>query len=64
MKSLSIIYKGYLIEITQNLKDFKYYFSVKNDFKTLIENPEGYTFPDDAEVNAKMYINHITSKIK
>jgi hypothetical protein len=57
MKPITIQYKGYVIEITDNPIDGKYDFIIKKDNKVIVQSPEGYYFQGDAEVNAKMFIN-------
>lgn len=57
MNSTKIAYKGYVIDITMNPTDYKYDFTILKDDKVVVRSPEGYEFPGDAEVNAKMYIN-------
>ena len=57
MKPIKILYKGYVIDITENPGDYKYDFAIFKDDKLVVRSPEGYSFPGDAEVNAKMYIN-------
>jgi hypothetical protein len=62
MKPINISYKGYVIEITENPRSYKYEFIIRKDDKVIVQSPESYTFAEDAEVNAKMIINSRTSK--
>lgn len=62
MEPTLIPYKGYFIEITENIFDYKFDFIIKKDNKVIVRSPERYYFAGDAEVNAKMYINNLTNK--
>ena len=57
MKS-SIIYKEYVIEVNETKADYR--FTVKKDDKIILESSNGYPFPSEAEVEAKLYINRIS----
>jgi len=53
----SITHNNHIIEIYETVSDFK--FSIKKDGKLIFESENGYPFPSDAEVDAKLYINRI-----
>ena len=56
----TISHGNHEIEIYETASDFK--FSIKKDGKLILESTNGYPFPSDAEVEAKLYINRITPR--
>lgn len=62
MKTVSIAYKGYVVDILENTVSHKFYFVIKKGDKKLLESQEEFSFPDDADVNAKMHINNMLNK--
>jgi hypothetical protein len=56
----SIIHNGYLIEIRSTDTDYRY--SIKKDEKLIVESGQGFPFPNEAEIAAKLYINRLIGK--
>lgn len=54
----TIPFNGYLIEIVETPESYKYVIKDKNN-KEIFKGPEGYPFPPEAEVAAKLYINRV-----
>jgi hypothetical protein len=50
-------YKGYVIEFISDREDWKY--RIADDMKTIVESGQGFPFPIDAEVHAKLYIDRL-----
>lgn len=52
-----IPYRGYMIDIMQTPSDYK--FVIKKDEKVIHESVQGYHFFEDAEVQARLFINKL-----
>jgi hypothetical protein len=50
-------HEGYVIEILPTNIDYKY--SIKKDGKLITESGQGFPFPNEAEIAAKLYINRL-----
>lgn len=50
-----VIYKGYVIEIKETYSD--YHYIIKKDNKVIVESAQGFPFPPEADIAAKMHIN-------
>jgi hypothetical protein len=57
-----ISYKGYTIEVLDTHSDFRYI--IKKDKKVILESAIGWIYPNDAEIQAKLYVNRLESRSK
>lgn len=53
----AINYSGHIIEILSTDKDYKY--AIKKDGIIIVESGQGFPFPNEAEIAAKLYINRL-----
>jgi hypothetical protein len=53
------VYKDHTIEIDETSSGCKYV--IKKDRKKIFESSQTFSFPPEAEVEAKIYINKITA---
>jgi len=53
----NILHEGYVIEIINTPDNFKY--TIKKNEKIVVESGQGFPFPDEAEIHAKLYINRL-----
>jgi hypothetical protein len=57
----TIVYKGYVIDIHSSTEVYQY--TIKKDKKMVVESIQGFPFPSEAEIHAKMYIDRMIGKI-
>jgi hypothetical protein len=53
----TIHHEGYVIEIITTPKDYKY--NLYKDTKLIVEGKQGFPFPTEAEIHAKLYIDRL-----
>jgi len=57
-----MIYKGYTIDIYKGSDNYRYI--IKKDEKLIVESINGWPFPTEAEMQAKLYVNRLLSNSK
>jgi len=55
-----ITYKNYEIEVISTPADWKY--TIKLNEKLIVGSSQGFPFPSEAEIHAKLYINRISAQ--
>ena len=54
-----VFHNGYVIEIISKETDYGYV--IRKDNKLITESGQGFPFPNEAEIHAKLYINRLIS---
>jgi hypothetical protein len=52
-----VYHNGYVIEIISTEKDYQY--TIKKDGRLITESVQGFPFPNEAEIHARLYINRL-----